>query len=192
MKNKLIRTFLSVPVPMELKKKKNMLFSTFENCSAKINWVKSNNLHLTLKFIGYTQESFIDKIINAIQPITNNHAPFNLVVKGTGCFPVPERPRILWAGVNGNTNSLMDLVANIDLALEELGFPKDKEKISPHITLARVKYPQKTTPDVKLFLQSSYDAIDFPIDRVQFFSSELLATGAVYSLLKSFPLGELL
>ena len=84
MKNKLIRTFLSVPVPMELKKKKNMLFSTFENCSAKINWVKSNNLHLTLKFIGYTQESFIDKIINAIQPITNK--PLNSFQKTANCL----------------------------------------------------------------------------------------------------------
>ncbi|MED5427226.1 MAG: RNA 2',3'-cyclic phosphodiesterase, partial [Candidatus Neomarinimicrobiota bacterium] len=68
--------------------------------------------------------------------------------------------------------------------------PSEEREYFPHITLARIRYPQRFTPNIDLFLQSSYDTIVFPVDRVQFFSSELLPDGAVYTLLNSFPLGE--
>ena len=187
---KLLRTFLAVPVPDEVRSKKNMLYSTLEGSPAKINWVKNIQLHLTLKFLGYTPELSNSEVIDHIQTITHNVKPFHLTIEETGCFPIPERPRVLWMGVTGDLKPLLNLVSRIERSLDGLGFPKERQVYSPHITLARVKYPQKWTPDVGLFLKSSYDPIDFPVDRVQFFSSELLPTGAVYTLLKSFPLGE--
>ena len=87
-------------------------------------------------------------------------------------------------------NLLNHLFKKIEQQLEKLGFSKDHLKYSPHITLARIKYPQSHTPDIDVFLKSSYDPIDLSIDRVQFFASELLPSGAIYSLLKTFPLGE--
>tara|TARA_B100001013_G_scaffold246697_1_gene152816 strand:- start:63 stop:641 length:579 start_codon:yes stop_codon:yes gene_type:complete len=187
---KLLRTFLAVPVPDEVRSKKNMLYSTLEGSPAKINWVKNIQLHLTLKFLGYTPELSNSEVIDHIETITRDVKPFNLTIEETGCFPIPERPRALWMGVTGDLKPLLNLVSRIERSLDGLGFPKERQVYSPHITLARVKYPQKWTPDVGLFLKSSYDPIDFPVDRVQFFSSELLPTGAVYTLLKSFPLGE--
>ena len=187
---KLLRTFLAVPVPDEVRSKKNMLYSTLEGSPAKINWVKNIQLHLTLKFLGYTPELSNSEVIDHIETITRDVKPFNLIIEETGCFPIPERPRVLWMGVTGDLKPLLNLVSRIERSLDGLGFPKERQVYSPHITLARVKYPQKWTPDVGLFLKSSYDPIDFPVDRVQFFSSELLPTGAVYTLLKSFPLGE--
>ena len=61
MNEKLIRTFLCFPAPMEVKSKKNMLYSTLEDSNAKINWVKNHNLHLTVKFIGHTTESSVSR-----------------------------------------------------------------------------------------------------------------------------------
>ena len=61
----------------------------------------------------------------------------------------------------------------------------------PHITLALIKYPQKYTPNISPYLQSSYDQIALPVNRVQFFSSELLPDGAVHTLLGTFPLGKI-
>ena len=74
--------------------------------------------------------------------------------------------------------------------LKGYGFPLEEMDYNPHITIARIKYPQKITPDVSLFLNSTFDPIQFPINRVQFLSSELVSTGVVYTLIKSFPLGE--
>ena len=190
MNEKLIRTFLCFPVPAEVRSKKNMLYSTLEGSPAQINWVKNDNLHLTLKFIGYTNESCIPKIIDTLKEITINYNPFQLVINNTGCFPKKERPRTLFLGVEGQTNRLIDLVQKIENELEKLDIPKNRNDFTPHITLATIKYPQTHTPDIELFLKSSYDPIDLSLDRVQFFASELLPSGAIYTLLKTFPLGE--
>ena len=190
MTEKLLRTFLAVPVPREVSSKKNMLYSTLEHTDGDINWVKNAQLHLTLKFLGHTPESSINDVIDQIEKITPVIKPFNLTIEKTGCFPIPTRARTLWLGVKGTLDPLLNMVELIETALDPLGFPRSNRDFSPHITLARIKYPQKHTPQVDPFLKSSYDPIDFPVDRVQFFSSELLPTGAVYTILKTFPLGE--
>ena len=190
MTEKLLRTFLAIPVPRDVSSKKNMLYSTLENVDGDINWVKNAQLHLTMKFLGHTPESTINDVIDHVEKITLNMNPFDLKIEETGCFPVPTRPRILWLGLKGNLDLLKSMVESIENVLEPLGFPKDSRDILPHITLARIKYPQKHTPNVDPFLKSSYDPIDFPVDRMQFFSSELLPFGAVHTILKTFPLGE--
>ena len=162
MTEKLLRTFLSVPVPREVSSKKNMLYSTLETVDGDINWVKNAQLHLTLKFLGHTPESSIDNVIDHIEKITPDINPFDLKIDETGCFPVPTRPRILWLGVKGTLEPLLTMVESIETALESLGFPRSDRDFSPHITLARIKYPQKYTPNVDPFLKSSYVISIFP------------------------------
>ena len=190
MNEKLIRTFLCIPVSSEVKSKKNMLYSTLEDSPAQINWVKNTNLHLTIKFIGHTPESSFTDIIKEIKSVTEICKPFSLKIKGTGCFPIKERPRVLWLGIEGNMSPLLLLVSQIENKLEKIGFSKEQNEFFPHITLARIKYPQKHTPNIDQFLQSSYDPIDFSLNRLQFFASELLPSGSIYTLLQSFPFGE--
>ena len=190
MSDSLIRTFISIPVPNEVKSKKNMLYSTLENSPANISWVKNEQLHLTLKFLGHTPETIIENIKSEIPKISSTVKPFKLLIDKTGCFPKRERPRVLWLGVRGNISALNDLFLRIDKKMNKIGFPCLDKEFIPHITLARVKYPQKHTPDISTFLKSSYDPIDFTADRVQFLTSELLPSGTFYTLLGSFPLGE--
>jgi len=190
MTENLIRTFLCVPVSKEIKSKKMMLFSTVDGSKSTIKWVKNSNLHLSIKFVGQTPESSLKEIIYNVASITSNIKPFNLEISGTGCFPIQNRPRTLWMGITGNINPLKELVLEIENKLSKIGFSKDKKIFIPHITIARINYPQNITPDIDLFLKSSYDVIDLEVDRVQFFSSELYSNGAIYSLLKTFPIGE--
>ena len=91
MSEKLIRTFLSIPVPQEVRSKKNMLYSTLEESPAKINWVKNIQLHLTIKFLSHTPESVIEKIIDRVESITSESKPFDIFIESTGCFPVKEK-----------------------------------------------------------------------------------------------------
>ena len=167
-----------------------MLYSTLENSPSKINWVKNEQLHLTIKFLGHTPESLFNEIKDGLCNIVSSITPFDLIIDKTGCFPVPERPRVLWLGIDGNIKTLTNLFVKIENKMDQLGFSREEQDYFPHVTLARVKYPQKYTPDVSIFLNSTYDPIDFKVDRVQFLSSELLPTGTVYTLLGSFPLGE--
>ena len=190
MSNNLIRTFLAISLPKEVATKKNMFYSTLENSPSNVHWVKNEHLHLTLKFLGHTPESAIPDIKKEIASVTSILKPFNIMINNTGCFPIPQRPRVLWMGVDGKIKPLVELHDMIQNKLNQLGFPRSEKEYFPHITVARINYPQKHTPDVSLFLNSSYDPIDLPVDRVQFFSSKLIPSGIVYSLLESFPLGE--
>ena len=95
MADNLMRTFISIHVPNEVKSKKNMLYSTLENSPSNISWVKNEQLHLTLKFLGHTPEASFDNIKSEISKIASTVKPFKLVVDKTGCFPKKERPSLL-------------------------------------------------------------------------------------------------
>ena len=192
MNEKLLRTFLSIPVPERIKSLKYMYYSSMKDFPGNINWVRDPQLHLTLNFLGHTPESSLNKIIKSVKKVTNQFEPMELSIGGTGCFPTPSRPRVLWLGINGNINPLNAIAGSLRENLENIGYYTGQREFFPHITLARIRYPQKYTPNIDLFLKSSYDTIVFPIDRVQFFSSELLPSGTIYTLIKSFPLGETL
>ena len=131
MTEKLLRTFLSVPVPREVSSKKNMLYSTLETVDGDINWVKNAQLHLTLKFLGHTPESSINDVIDHVDEIMPNIKPFDLKIDETGCFPVPTRPRTLWLGVKGDLDPLLTMVESIESSLESLGFPRSDRDFSP-------------------------------------------------------------
>ena len=191
MKNKLLRTFVGITVPSEVGNIKQMLISTMENDKADIRWVKHSSLHLTVKFLGYTPEDDIASLCSDIDNLVKKHHPFNLSVSGTGCFPNTMKPSVLYLDVSGDHKPLSLIVNEAEELFLNRGYPKMKDPFIPHITLARIKYPQKFTPDVTSFLNSSYDGIDFPVNHLQFFSSEILPEGVFYNLLGTFPLADI-
>ena len=191
MKNRLLRTFIAIPVPHSVKSIKQMLISTMENDKSEIRWVKHINLHLTIKFLGFTPENKIEEICDDINTLVKSRSTFHLSISNTGCFPNKTKPSVLYLDVDGDLDSLSSLVGDTEELFIKKGYPKLENHFSPHVTLARIKYPQKFTPDVTSFLNSSYDSIDFPVNHVQFFSSELLSEGVFYNLLGTFPLSDI-
>ncbi len=187
---KLIRTFIAIPVPEPVFRLQDMLKSTVPEKTGKIRWVRKDQLHLTLKFLGDTSEDSIDDVRKVMQKIAGQSTPFEMVIENTGCFPKVERPRVMWAGLDGELEKLNQLVNQVQNGLDPLGFPKDEKGYHPHITLARAKYPQKKTPDISTFLKTTYDPIPFRIEKVQFISSELFPNGPVYSILSTHFFGN--
>ena len=183
MSNRLIRTFLSVPVPSAVVKLQKELKTVVNNHGAKVNWVRSDNIHVTLKFIGDMPEDDVDQIGNKIKDIIGSTQSLKFKISGTGCFPKKERPRILWLGINGDLLPLQTLVTKINEALDHLGYPKEEKNYLPHLTLARIKYPQKHTPDISSFLNAEYEPIQLQINKIHFMRSELFFKGSVYTIL---------
>ena len=187
---KLIRTFISVPVPEPLFNLQKKLKVTISEKMGKIRWLHKDQIHLTIKFLGDTTEDSINDVRHVMQKVADEFKPFNLTVQKTGCFPRIERPRVMWTGVSGELDKLYQLVEKIQKKLNLLGFPKDENKYHPHITIARAKYPQKKTPDISTFLNTSFNPIPFPIKKVQFISSELFPNGPVYTILSTHFFGN--
>ena len=183
MSERLLRTFISVTVPNEIIPLRDMLKTTVKHQKKNLRWVITGQIHLTLKFLGFAPPDLIDELNSIIAKVISRYTKIDLTITGTGCFPVPTRPRVLWLGMTGQTATLTSLVSDLNTALEPLGFPAEEQKVVPHITLARIKYPPKHTPDISAFLQTTYDPILMTVSRVQFTRSELFPDGPVYSIL---------
>ena len=183
MSDHLLRTFISVTVPKEIFSLQEMLKTTIDFKGKNLKWVKSGQIHLTLKFIGYTPPDSVDKINGILSEVVKRHEWIELFVTGTGCFPVPKRPRVLWLGMIGAINKLNNFVSDINVVLEKLGFPIEEKEFIPHITIGRVSYPPKSTPNISTFLQAKYESIPLSITRIRFMCSELFTNGPIYSIL---------
>ncbi|MBU0529305.1 RNA 2',3'-cyclic phosphodiesterase [bacterium] len=187
---RLLRTFISVTLPKKIVPLSDMLKTTVNSQKDNVKWVNSGNIHLTLKFLGHTPLETADEINEILKNLVANHSGMELSISGTGCFPKIERPRVLWLGVEGDIEPLQEFVSDLNIKLEKLGFPLDENEYIPHITLARIKYPPKDTPDITNFINTSYDPIKFNINRIRFMSSELFPNGPIYSILGTYFLGE--
>ena len=185
-----MRIFLSIPVPNLVKNIKQMLTSTCENERVKIRWVKHNNLHLTVQFLGSVSDEKVAEIRKEVENVVCSINPFVLTVSETGCFPNTSKPSVLYLGVGGNIEALKALVVKVNDKMSQVGFEKNLESFIPHITIAKINYPQKFNPDLSLFLNSSYDEVEFSVDRVQLLESKTLAKGAVYKTLNTFSFLE--
>ena len=183
MAESLLRTFISVSLPIGIVNIKKMLQSTIDSKGVEIKWVRDGNMHLTLKFIGHTPDASVEDINKTLQCVTEDFSSISLSIVGSGCFPRPERARTLWVGITGEKDKLNDFVDAINISLEPFGFPIQERKFIPHVTLARIKYPQKYTPDVTQFLNTTFAELPMKISRINLMSSQLFSKGAVYTIL---------
>ncbi len=105
-------------------------------------WVPPANLHLTLSFLGDVDVPRAAEVERVLRPVGAAHAPLELSVQGGGGFGAPERPRVLWAGVGGDTAALGALQADVAGRLRPLGFEPEHREYVAHLTLARARQPR--------------------------------------------------
>lgn len=148
----------------------------------RIRWTRSENVHLTLKFLGDVPEEKLDDVSAALRGLCAGHAPFDSSISGFGAFPNARRARILWAGVG--SEAIVALAADIDAAFEPLGFERERRPYVPHATLGRVRgRPAR----VELPPTVPGETV-FQIRRVELMESTLSAGGSLYETLEYFAL----
>ena len=183
MPEKLIRTFIAIDTPETVSEVALLLKSSVKANQKAVKWVRKENIHITLRFIGPTAPGEVDKINRLLREISGQNSDLSLTVSGTGCFPKKERPRILWLGVNGDVAELKLLVEMIRSEMDQLGYPQEEHNYSSHITIGRIRYPQKVTPDITDFLTAQYEPVLWNVPKIILYQSELLPSGPLYSIL---------
>lgn len=108
-----------------------------------VRWVKPELMHVTLRFLGDTAVSLIPTITAELDHVCAQQQPFNLVISGLGCFPNRQRPRVIWAGLQGDLAQANALAAAVNAFLSPLGGEVEKRPFRPHLTLGRVKDSRK-------------------------------------------------
>ena len=147
--------------------------------------VPEEQLHLTLKFIGEVEGSRVLDIREALQDIVR--PAFSLCLKGVGTFPPRGVPRILWAGVDPHEN-IVNLRNAIERKLFETCVPRERQKFSPHLTLARLRNcPLKRLQEF-LAGNAMLRTAEFPVEQFHLYQSQLTKSGAIHTILETYPL----
>ena len=145
-----------------------------------IKWVKLNDVHITLKFLGDTQEDNILNMSNALLPIINKIQVFQFDLIKIGVFKNISQPRVLWMGIK-NKDNLQLLNKNIEDTLDNLGFEKSKQNYSPHLTLGRIKFLKNK--NILKEILDGYTSKYFQsvqVNEIIVYESLLTPTGSVY------------
>lgn len=153
-----------------------------------IKWVDPANLHLTLAFLGDTDEKKIAVIKNMLCNTCSGFGEFDFNLTGTGVFKNFRDPRVLWVGIR-SAERLIQLNKNIAEGLKLNGFEIEEREFKPHLTLGRVK-SLRDTGNLKILLES-YRDVQFQIVQVSeviLYESILMQTGPIYKPLGKYPL----
>ncbi len=158
-----------------------------------VRWVRPQGIHLTLKFLGDTPTGRLEEIKQALVAAASEVAPCSFTVEGLGCFPNPQRPRVIWVGVTEPTGTLRALWRAVETHVAPLGWPTEKRGFQPHLTLGRVQ--RRASSAERRAIGEVVDGSDvgrlgsMAVRAVSFIRSELRPTGAVYTTLVEARLG---
>jgi len=183
-----MRLFVALDLPLDVRERLAAVQDRLRRTHADVSWVRVENLHITLKFLGETEEKRLDQIRDVLAEVARACAPFPLQVTGVGSFG-GRTPRVVWAGVSEGADHLTRLAGQVESALARVGFPKEKRSFSAHLTLGRVRSPKNA--EALLAALHEFRAEKFgtlAATEFQLMQSELRPTGSVYTMLERFPL----
>jgi len=151
---------------------------------ADVKLVEPENIHITIKFLGDTEENSIDTIEQRMQEAVRGISPFPLTLKGTGVFPNQHYMKVIWVGII-DAGHIQTIAHTIDTVLAPLGFKKESRGFSPHLTVGRVRSARNK--DKLLKILQRYNEREFTVQEVQSIvlkKSELTQKGPIYTTLR--------
>jgi 2'-5' RNA ligase len=189
-----VRCFIAVELTQDIKDALSQLQGQLKTGQFPVKWVNPYGIHLTLKFLGNVDAGMTGQISEAIKEAAQGASPFNLEIKELGVFPNLRRVNVIWVGIGGEVEKLLQLQKGIESSLERLNFAPEARAFTPHLTLGRVR--DQASPDERQKLGELIAGTKFetahtlPVNSVSLMRSQLTREGAIYSQLSSIELGK--
>jgi len=183
-----IRVFIAIEIDSEIKDKLSEYLSKLKRTGADVKWVSPENIHLTMKFIGYIEKEALVDLNKVVNDAVSNIA-FSISIGDIGAFPSLNKPRVVFVCAQERGNNLLNIYERLDKGVESLGIKKESKKYVGHITLGRVK-SQRNISRLINTLNSGAEYY-FGCEKVTSLSliqSKLTPTGSFYTRLNNFIL----
>jgi 2'-5' RNA ligase len=190
-----VRVFIAISLPGDIHDNLSVASACLKDklTDGVVRWVKVDNIHLTLKFLGEIPETDIVHLKNGLDSPIGGHSAFELTVEKIGVFPNPQRPRIIWAGLR-HSLELEHLQNTVEQVTHSLGYAADARDFSAHLTLGRINQtasPQQLLQVTRVLSNSTVGGMgDFIVKSIDIYRSQLNAGGSIYTKLHSIPLSR--
>lgn len=184
-----MRLFIAIELPTEIK---DCLFGIQEQLKASgadIKWVEPQNIHLTLKFLGDTNEKKIAPIMRILEETAQEKTDFMIRISSLGAFPSLSSIRIIWAGIDRGDAIVCQIAKDLEGRIASIGIPKEKRPFSSHITIGRTKSglnSDKLARDIEILGKTlAGKNLEASVKKITLFKSTLTPGGPVYEALKA-------
>jgi 2'-5' RNA ligase len=186
----MLRLFIALPLPHEVEIELDRLLTVLRPKGPEVKWVPPNNIHLTVKFLGDTEEKLVDKIKVALDEVAAGYQPFDTTIDQIGGFPNLNRPRVIWIGGSQPVEDAVRMAKDIDRRMHELRFEKEKRPFKAHLTLGRVREGRSVAALAEYLESFKLEPIPLKLDRLVLFKSTLTPKGSIYERLHEAMLGR--
>lgn len=151
-----------------------------------VNWVKPENLHLTLLFLGDVEVSQLEELDLALDSALQDAEAFELQLKGLELFPA-KAPRLIWASLKTRDETIFSVHKTLLNATRELGLVPDPKPLKLHITLGRIKSRLPVAFEERV-ITGRVDTGVHPYTQLSLYRSVLRPEGPSYYLISKYEL----
>lgn len=184
-----IRTFIAVNLNKEIREHLASLQNILNIPETKIKWVEKDNLHLTMKFLGYISLEQTQLIKSELKEISNRCSPIIIKLSSNiGIFPTYKMPRIIWVGIKEGTNELKEIYNSIENNLYNKDFPRENKDFSGHITIGRVKFIRDKANFIQILKRIEVNNLTHEVNSIDLMESKLTPNGPIYNIAAKFTL----
>lgn len=183
------RCFLAVAYEDYYCREIEELVCTLREKSARVKWVDPKAIHLTLHYFGNLSEEQVSTLDVPLEKVCATLPSIRIGLEGLGCFPNAQRPRVIWAGLKGETDKLIRMQHEIADCLRGLGHRVEERQFVPHVTVGRVKDVRKLQ-DLAMGVAKTHFSPEqlVHVKNIILFESILTPQGARYLPIKSYVL----
>lgn len=185
--NNVKRLFIAIDLPLNVKSYLHEQAKKYFGSEKAVRIIPAENIHLTLKFLGDTNTSKIQKVSMALKETAGNFNGFDFELSSKfEAFPSVYSPRILFGGAGPGSDKIKQLFHVLENNLAKIRIKKEERGFVSHITVARVRG--------KVDLSAIYEIaeLSYPgalhCDRLTLFESKLNPAGALYTIIEEFAL----
>jgi len=186
-----VRLFFAVEFDDALKDAVSKAIGGIRIANPPWRWVSRSNIHVTLKFLGDTDEELVPLLVDSVSAVCRETPPFEIVLDRMGGFPNLKKPRVLFYEATKGAPELTSLARRIDTTLHgDLSIEREERPFRAHATVARIKTPIPPDLAARLEKAPAVEHYTQKVERVSLMQSDLQRGGAVYRLVKGIALAS--
>jgi len=186
-----MRCFVAIELPVEVRKRLAELQARLADLDRVVRWTRSEQMHLTLKFLGEVPDSQVPQICSAAITAVAGLQTAHLEICGAGCFPPRGPARVVWVGVRMPCPELSACHQACERAFAAMGYPPEKRPFRPHLTIGRTRDSRGAPREARAVLEAfaDFSAGSFEARELVVFQSVLSSSGATHTPLARSRLG---